>query len=96
MNNKISNNSWVYVIIQNPGAFEQLVGFEDDNKYIPVNKTKEEAEVFLTYIPREPGKKYEIQAIIYEDVINYAANNHFMVYIVNNEGKIIEKIDPKK
>ena len=98
MSQIISKNTWVYAIIQNPGGSEQLVGFMDNNnvKYLPVIKAKEDAEYFLSYMTREPGMRYEVQAIIYEDVLTYAKENCFQLYIIDKEGNITHKIDPEK
>ena len=96
MSETISSTSWVYAIIQNPGGLEQLVGYKDENEiqYIPTLKSKEDAENFLSYMKREPGIKYEAQAIIYEDILNYASENSFLIFFVDKEGNIKEKIDP--
>lgn len=95
MNTPISNSTWVYTIIQNPGGFEQLVGYEEDTtkvKYIPAMHTKDDAEIFLSYMQREPGTRYEVQAIIYEDLLEYAKGNQFLIFFVDKEGNILEKM----
>ena len=94
MTTTISPTTWVFAIIRNSGGNEQLVGFKDESglKYIPILKDKDSAEIFMTYMQREPGTKYEVQAIIYEDVANYSSANHFSIYVVDKNGAIIEKI----
>ncbi len=98
MSNSISDTAWVYAIVKNPGAREQLVGFTDNEgiRYIPIIKSKEDAEDFLSYTEREPGQKYEVQAIIYEDIKEYALNNNFIIFLVDKKGAVKEKIDPEK
>ncbi len=95
MSQSISNTTWVYVIIKKSNGSEQLAGFEDKNgvKYLPVIKSKEDSEVFLSYMDHEKGVRFEIQAIIYEDVILYAKENGFNIFIVDKNGKILEKIN---
>lgn len=92
----LAKNKWVFAIIKNPGSGEQLTGFQTDQgiKYVPVLRTKENAEVFLSYMQREPGVRYEIQAIIFEDVLSYAKENECLVFITDEKGVIEEKITP--
>lgn len=88
METTIKNEDWVYVVVQNPGGDESLLGLDDkDNRFrfIPSFMTKEEAESNFIQIPREKGKKYEIQAIIYEDLARYAKENGFRVVFLNDE-----------
>jgi hypothetical protein len=89
----IAKQTWVYAVFNFSSGDEQLTGFQDQNggTFIPVLKTSNEAEVFLGYIPREPGTRYEVQAIIFEDVLKYARANGSLVYLVNEKGEILEK-----
>ena len=94
----LSNNAWVYVVIGNPGSDEKLAGFQEksrDGFYCGI-RTKNDAEGFLGYIPRESGIHYEIQTIIFEDVLKYARENGSKVYVVNERGDILEKNLPKQ
>ncbi|MBU0990902.1 MAG: hypothetical protein KJ737_00290 [Proteobacteria bacterium] len=94
MNISISNDTWVFAIIKHPGGSEQLTGFQDEAgvKYIPVLKTRKAAEVFLSYMNREPGVRYEIQAIIFEDILKYSRENQFCTCIVDEKGVVQEKV----
>jgi hypothetical protein len=93
----ISNDTWVYVVIGNPGSDEKLTGFQekDGMAFIPVLRNKNDAEGFLGYIPRQPGVRYEIQTIIFEDVLKYARENGSKIYVVNEKGEILEKGSPE-
>jgi|WetSurMetagenome_2_1015567.scaffolds.fasta_scaffold206943_2 hypothetical protein len=93
----ISKQNWVYAVFNNPGEAEKLTGFQNKNgrTFIPVLKTNNEAEVFLGYIPREPGTRYEVQAIIFEDVLKYARENGSLVYLVSERGEILEEEAPE-
>lgn len=93
----LSNNTWVYVVIGNPGSDEKLAGFreKDGTAFIPVLRTKNDAEGFLGYIPREPGIHYEIQTIIFGDILKYARENGSKIYVVNERGEILEKESPE-
>lgn len=98
MNKKIDANTWVYVLIQNPGGNEQIVGQHDkesDTSFIPAFLGKEAAEQGVMFMPREKGHKYEIQAIIYEDLSRFALENKFLVFILDKDGKVKEKLAPE-
>ena len=94
--NSLAKNKWVFAIVKNPGRSELLTGFQTDQglKYIPVLRSKENAEIFLSYMQREPGVRYEIQAIIFEDVLSYAKDNECWICITDEKGVIEEKISP--
>ena len=97
MNNKIDATTWVYVLIQNPGGNEQIVGQHDkesDTSFIPAFLGKEAAEQGVIFMPREKGHKYEIQAIIYEDLDRFAVENQFLIFILDEDGKVKEKLAP--
>ncbi|MEW6185865.1 MAG: hypothetical protein AB1585_09035 [Thermodesulfobacteriota bacterium] len=93
----IAKDAWVYAVISHPGENEKLTGFHDQKgtTFIPILKTKNEGEGFLGYMPREPGIRYEVQAIIFEDVVKYAGENGCMVYLVNEKGEILEEGSPE-
>lgn len=93
----IKNDQWVWVIIQNPGENETLVGQFDeefDISFIPVFLDKEAAQDGFLQIPKQKNQKHEIQAILMEDLIEYSKNHGFMLFILDSDGKILNKIDP--
>lgn len=92
----ISNDTWVYAVVGNPGGDEKLTAFQNESgeTYIPVLKTKNDAELFLSYMTREPGMRYEVQAVIFEDILKYARENQSIVYVVNAKGIVQEKGAP--
>ena len=97
MNKKIDATTWLYVLVQNPGGNEQIVAQHDeqsDTSFIPAFLNKESAGQGVLSMPREKGHKYEIQAIIYEDLAKFAGENHFLIFILDEDGKIIEKFAP--
>ncbi|MBT3310674.1 MAG: hypothetical protein HN379_01630 [Desulfobacteraceae bacterium] len=97
MDNPLNEDSWVWVMIQNPGENEQLLGQieeETDTSFIPTFVGKEEALKCYGLLARENNIKYEAQAIIYEDLVNHASNNGFMIFLLDSEGKILKKIKP--
>jgi hypothetical protein len=97
MTKEINAASWVYVLVQNPGGAEQIVGqrdLESDIAFIPMFLDKDSAMQGVVHMVKEKGRKYEIQAIIYEDLASYAAQGGFILFVLNAEGQIIEKRTP--
>jgi hypothetical protein len=94
---EINATAWVYVLVQNPGSDEQIVGQKDiasDIAFIPTFLDKDSAMQGAVHIVKEKGKKFEIQAIIYEDLATYAAQGEFFLFVLNSEGQIIDKRAP--
>lgn len=97
MENKLNNDTWIFVIVQNPGDKEQFFGLYDkdsDISYIPAFHTKDEAQSCLIHLPTQKKTKYEVQAIMYEDLASDAAQNGFLIFILDGEGTIMDKISP--
>jgi len=96
MSKLVENDQWVWVVIQDPGGSEQFLGQHDtegDLSFIPAFLEKEEAEKGLEFLQKEKGQKYEVHAIQFEDLCHRAADNGFMVYILNGSGNILDKIE---
>jgi hypothetical protein len=99
MSRLIKDGQWVWVVIQNPGGDEQFLGQKDEEKgisFIPTFLEKEEAELGLTLMVRDQGRKYEVQAILIEDLSERASENGFMIFVLNAKGEVLEKIETKK
>ena len=97
MSTEIKATSWVYVLVQNPGGAEQIVGQQDvesDIAFIPMFLDKDSAMQGALHVVKEKGRKFEIQAIIYEDLARYAAQGGFILFVLDAEGRIIEKRVP--
>ena len=95
--NDQTKNTWYYVIVQNPGiSNEQFVGYTDKEtkaSFIPAFKTKEIAQQCFLIMPKDIiNNKYEIQAIIKEDLINQAKKNDYEVFLLDHKGSILEKV----
>lgn len=94
---KITNETWVYIIVQNPEKNEEFFGLEDeetDVRFIPAFMEKDSAQHCFMNMPRQPGNKYEVQAIIYEDLAAYAKQNGFLIFILDKEGSIQDRLTP--
>ena len=89
MKNQIDNDTWVYVVVQDPGsANEQLIGFvdkDDGKQYVPVFLKKDDAIGWAYNMPKKETIKHEVQAIIYEELCEILDKNNFEVYVMDNE-----------
>ncbi len=93
----IAMDTWVYVVIQNPGGDERIAGQRDeahDIAFIPAFKEKEAAQQGLLQMAREKGMRYEIQAILFEDLMQHASKGSYFIFILDADGKIIERYSP--
>ncbi|CAB5129198.1 hypothetical protein D3OALGA1CA_3121 [Olavius algarvensis associated proteobacterium Delta 3] len=95
---ELTNDRWVWVIVQDPGKSEQIVGLQEkktDVSFIPFFLEKEIALECSVNMPREPGNKYEVQAIFYGELVDTSAKNDFLLYLLDAEGVVLKKIHPK-
>ncbi len=94
-----SETGWVWVWIQDPGKNDQIVGQryeEDDTSFIPTFSDKDAAQKCYHKLAKEETSKYEAQAIHYHELIKEASKNDFLIFMLNEEGEILKKIDPKQ
>ncbi len=85
---------WVYVFVCDPGEKESFLGLYNEEKdvhFIPTFRSKEEANDCFLNLPREKGKKYELQAIHIEELSAEASKNNFVVAMVDHDGKVINE-----
>ncbi|MEJ2660164.1 MAG: hypothetical protein P8Z73_05525 [Desulfobacteraceae bacterium] len=97
MTQKISPTTWVYVLVQNPGGDEQIIGQQDtknDITFIPMFLDKDSAMQGVVHMVKEQGRKFEIQAIIYEDLAGYAARAGSIMMVLDGRGQVIDKHIP--
>jgi spore cortex formation protein SpoVR/YcgB (stage V sporulation) len=91
----IESTTWLYVAIQKSGSSEQIVGQTDtehDISYIPAFLNKETAQQAMYQLQLEKKQKYEVQAIIYEDLGLHAAENGFLIFVLDEDGKVLERL----
>ena len=97
MSKLVKDDEWVWVVIQDPGGNEHFLGQKDEEKgisFIPTFIEKEEAEQGLKLMAREKGSKYEVHAILFEDLSERASENGLSLFVVNGKGEVLEKILP--
>ena len=90
-------NPMVWVAVQTLEGVEQYVGQhipDQDIMFITFFQEKEDAQYGLTLMPRQKGGRYEIQAIRFRELARDAAQQGFLLFRINGEGQILDKIDP--
>ena len=95
MSSLIQGNPWIWVLIQGEVGKEQYVGQyeeESDISFIPGFLSKEDALKGYHLIKRGKGLSYEVQAVRYKELLKDSTDNDFMIYIVDADGNIKEKI----
>ena len=97
MTNELTSDTWIWVVVQNPGANEQFLGQYDEEasvSFIPAFYQKDDAQQCLIQLTTEKGKKYEAQATSFKELAKDAALNGFMIFMLNEDGEILQKIKP--
>jgi hypothetical protein len=85
---------WVYVFICDPGPKETFLGLynkEKDVNFIPAFRSKEDANDCYLDMPREKGKKYELQAVHVEELFDSASKSGFVVALVDGKGNVLDE-----
>ena len=91
----VKPESWIYVIVENPGGAESFLGQVDEEtgvQFIPAFLEKDEATMSMGQFKRRKGTKYEVQAVLFEELAKDAADNNFSIFILNDAGEIQEQI----
>jgi hypothetical protein len=96
MDMMLQKDTWVWVVVQDPGGNETLLGQQDDMNnvsFIPTFLEKGDAQTAFDRLAKEKGKKYEVQAIQYGFLTQYASQNGFSIYVLNGDGQVLERIE---
>jgi len=92
MEPNVKKDGWVYVFVCDPGGSESFLGLYNEEKeinFIPVFRSKDEAnDCFLT-MPREKGRKYELQAVHIDELNEQAVANDFTVAFFDSDGNLV-------
>ena len=99
MNQLTENNPWIWVMVQGEAGNEHYVGQHDaesEISFVPGFFSKEDALKSYHLIQKDSGVKYEVQAIRFKELSKDCKENGFMIFILDGEGKIVEKITPGK
>ena len=95
--NDRAKDIWYYVIIQNPETQDsEILGYTDEKSkvtFIPAFASKEIAQQCFMIMPKDIMKdRYEAQAIIQEDLSIHARKTGHEVLLLDERGKVLEKI----
>jgi hypothetical protein len=94
MSQYLAHNPFVWVTVIDPGAGEQFLGLHDETDnvdFIPVFLEKDDALKCYHFMARDPGRKYEVQAMRYLELCRTAQTNGFLVFLLDGDGRVIEK-----
>ena len=97
MSDFLTGNPFVWVTVIDPGPQEQYLGLSEQDTgldFIPIFREKEEALKCYHLMAREKGHKYEIQAVHLSEVRKSAAVGGFMLFLLDGDGRILEKLPP--
>ena len=97
MENMEITDTWLYVIVRDPGtSSEEFIGFTDENtdeKFLPAFKTKQDAKACFAKLPKDIfNGKYEVHAVIEEDVLGSAKEQEHAVFLLDEDGKILKQL----
>lgn len=88
-----SGEGWLWVVVSDKDTDGHYLGLYDESQdmnFIPAFESKEAANDCFLQLPREKGKKYEVQAVHVEELTKDAEKSGFAVAIVDAEGKIVK------
>ncbi len=91
----LTPESWIWAIVENPGRSESFLGQYDetnDIRFVPAFYDKESALRCMNSFSKNKASVYEAQAVIFEDLLNYTKKQGFIIFILDNEGKILDKL----
>lgn len=85
------------MVVQNPGTpGEELLGFTTEQipeAFIPTFGSREEAQACFMIMPKDIMKhKYEVHAILQDDLIEQARKNNFKIFLMDDKGRIKQEI----
>ena len=97
MSIELNKDTWIWVIVQNPENKSTFLGQHDTTnniKFIPAFLDKESALMCMNQLTKDESETYEPQALFYDELLRYSAENGFLIYILDNKGNILDKIAP--
>ena len=92
----VGDEKWIYVLVRNGDGREQVVGQYDaahQIKFIPAFLDRDTAQQGAVHMAMEPGA-FEIQAMIFEDLVRYARDGQSLIFILDARGAVLSKLSP--
>lgn len=95
MSNNIAPEKWIYVLVEVIANAEQIVGRHDTERnirFIPIFMSRDTAQIGAVRLAIE--NKFEIQAMLFEDILQYASANQSLIFVMDQQGAILTKMTP--
>jgi|SaaInl8_200m_RNA_FD_contig_91_67325_length_997_multi_3_in_0_out_0_2 hypothetical protein len=95
MSKLVKEEQWIWILVNDQGEKDEFLGRNDEKNnisFIPAFLEKEDALKCYNLLVTEKEKKYDVQAILYEDITYHCGENGFMLFILDETGDIKEKI----
>lgn len=92
---QMKDEQWVWVVVHGPEGREQLLGQQDSEGhvgFVPCFLSKDDAINGLSHLTRAGGEIHTVQAMIFEDLKRYSAQNGFRIFILKATGEIIDRV----
>lgn len=97
MSIELTKETWIWLIVQNPEKEASFLGQHDttnDIRFIPAFLEKESALMCMNQFTKDESNDYEPQAIFYDELLRYADDKNFLIYILDKKGGILDTIAP--
>lgn len=92
---QVKINDYVWVVVEVRGGQESFLGLADaaGQTFIPVTAAKEQALMLLGKLPpASDGAQRQVEAIHVKRMAEEAAGQGFLVYRVDEKGKVLERL----
>lgn len=88
---------YVWVIVETQGQEENFLGLKDSQSgetFIPVTAEREQGLMLLVRLPEAvAGANRQVEAIHQERILEAAGAEGFAVYLVDQEGRFLKRLD---
>lgn len=92
-----STEDYVWVVVESMGKEEVFLGLNDADTgetFIPVTAEREQGLMLLGRLPVGPqGTSRQVEAIHQSRLLNLASDQGFAVYLVDQEGRLLQRLD---
>lgn len=92
---KVNLKDYVWVVVEVRGGSESFLGLADADgqTFVPVTAAKEQAYQLLAKLPAAgDGAQRQVEAIHRQRIAEEAARQGFLVYLVDETGRVVEKM----
>ena len=91
------SEDYVWVVVESLGQEEVFLGLNDADSgetFIPVTAEREHGLSLLARLPLGPqGSSRQVEAIHQSRLLNLASDQGFAVYLVDQEGRLVQRLD---